>query len=147
MKTRYSLEEKCALELDAQDPLKEMRQRFYCKPDEIYMDGNSLGLLSKDAEKTLLRVLEEWKTLGINGWMKAEIPWFYYAEELAKLQAPLLGTEAEEVIIHSSTTVNIHTLLARFFQPDERKNKNHSGRRYDHGRRAWDLLLDHLRSG
>ena len=72
------------------------------------MDGNSLGLLSKDAENTLLRVLDEWKRLGINGWMNAEIPWFYYAEELAKLQAPLIGAEAEELIIHSSTTVNIH---------------------------------------
>ncbi len=123
MKTRYTLEEKCALELDAQDPLKEIRNRFYLKSDEIYMDGNSLGLLSKDAEKTLLRVLEEWKTLGINGWMKAKIPWFYYAEELAKLQSPLLGAEAEEVIIHSSTTVNIYALLTTFFQPDERKNK------------------------
>jgi kynureninase len=123
MKTGYSLEEKCALELDAQDSLKETRNRFYLNSEEIYMDGNSLGLLSKDAEKTLLRVLEEWKTLGIHGWMKAKIPWFYYAEELAKLQAPLLGSEAEEIILHSSTTVNIHALLATFFQPDERKNK------------------------
>ena len=123
MEQLYTVEKDCALTLDAHDPLKEFKQRFYTRPHEIYMDGNSLGLLSQDAENTLLRVLEEWKNLGIHGWMNAKIPWFSYAEELAALQAPLVGADADEVILHASTTINIHVLLATFFQPNEKKNK------------------------
>ena len=42
--------EACALALDRDDPLSAFRGRFHLLPDTIYMDGNSLGLLSKDAE-------------------------------------------------------------------------------------------------
>ena len=77
--------------LDGEDKLRKYRDRFYLNEKEIYMDGNSLGLLSKDAEESMLRVLNEWKELGINGWGNAKVPWFYYAENLAKLQAPLVG--------------------------------------------------------
>jgi kynureninase len=122
-KQAYTTDEQQALRLDAQDPLGSIRERFYLPPGAIYMDGNSLGLLSRDAEQSLLRVLEEWKSLGIDGWMHGEIPWFHYAEELAKLQAPLLGAEADEVILHSSTTVNIHALMATFFSPDTSRHK------------------------
>ena len=80
------------------------------------MDGNSLGLMSKDAEASLIRVTEEWKTMGINGWSKGEIPWFYYSKELAKMMAPLVGAEPDELTIHSSTTVNIHSMISTFFQ-------------------------------
>lgn len=123
MKNKFELGEEFAKLMDREDPLRKIRKRFYLKEDEIYMDGNSLGLMSKDAEKTLMRVIEEWKKLGINGWMNAEIPWFYYPEELAKLQAPLVGAEEDEVIIHSSTTVNLHAMVSTFFKPNEKKNK------------------------
>ena len=63
----YRTDEQQALELDAGDPLSGVRERFYLQPGAIYMDGNSLGLLSRDAEVSLLRVLDEWKTLGIDG--------------------------------------------------------------------------------
>ena len=38
-----------AKKMDEGDSLKSFRDRFYTKDDEIYMDGNSLGMLSKDA--------------------------------------------------------------------------------------------------
>lgn len=123
MERIFELGEEFAKKLDLEDPLKEIKNRFYIKEDEIYMDGNSLGLMSKDAEKALMRVVEEWKNLGINGWMNAEIPWFYYPEELAKLQAPLVGAREDEVIIHSSTTVNLHALVSTFFNPEGKRNK------------------------
>jgi kynureninase len=109
--------------LDKEDNLRKYRERFYLNENEIYMDGNSLGLLSKDAEESILRVLNEWKVLGINGWGNGLVPWFYFAENLAKLQAPLMGAKAEEVIIHSSSTVNLHCMLSTFFRPTKEKNK------------------------
>jgi kynureninase len=87
------------------------------------MDGNSLGLLSRDAETSLLRIVDEWRRLGIHGWMQAGSPWFTYAEELAGQFAPLVGVEAEEVILHASTTVNLHALLASFYSPHGKKRK------------------------
>ncbi len=112
-----------ARKMDSEDTLRGFRDRFYLKDDEIYMDGNSLGLLSKDAEACLLRVLDEWKNYGINGWEKPAKPWFYYAEELGKLQAPLFGAKPEEIIVHSSNTVNLHNMLATFFNPVAGKDK------------------------
>ncbi|MCQ1530388.1 kynureninase [Lutispora saccharofermentans] len=123
MKEKFELSEAFAAKLDGEDPIAAFRKRFYLKEDEIYMDGNSLGLMSKDAEKSLFRVIEEWKNLGINGWSNAEVPWFYFSKALAKLMAPLVGAEEDEITIHSSTTVNIHAVISTFFKPDDKKNK------------------------
>ncbi|MCJ7574637.1 kynureninase, partial [Candidatus Bathyarchaeota archaeon] len=75
---RFELGEDYALRLDAEDPLAVFKDRFYHIPGSIYMDGNSLGLMSKDAEETLMRVAGEWKTLGIGGWGRGKIPWIDY---------------------------------------------------------------------
>jgi kynureninase len=123
MSYTFNSGEDFAAELDEKDPLKEVRGRFYLKEDEIYMDGNSLGLMSKDAESSLLRVVEEWKNLGINGYMGGNPPWFYFSKEMSKQMAPLLGAEDDEITIHSSTTVNIHAMISTFFKPDGNKDK------------------------
>ena len=123
MNYKFQLGEDYAKKMDAEDPLAKFRDRFYIKENEIYMDGNSLGLMSKDAEKSLTRVIDEWKNLGINGWSNAQIPWFYYSKELSKLMAPMVGAEEDEITIHSSTTVNIHAMISTFFKPDDKKNK------------------------
>ncbi len=112
-----------ALELDRKDGLRPFRERFYVPQGKIYMDGNSLGLLSRDAEATLLNVLREWKELGIGGWLAAEPSWFYLGEELGKLQAPLVGAAPEEVVATSSTTVNLHSLISTFYRPEGRRGK------------------------
>lgn len=112
-----------ACSLDQEDRLAPFIDRFYKLPGIIYMDGNSLGLLSKDSEKSLLRMIEEWKELGINGWMNAEIPWFTYSEKLAALQAPLMGALSEEVMVSSSTTINLHSLVRSFFKPAGNRRK------------------------
>jgi kynureninase len=108
---------------DAADPLAPYRDRFYTQPGTIYLDGNSLGLLSRDAERTLLRVLEEWKTLGIEAWLNAGPPWFTLTEELGALMAPLVGAAPDEVIVTASTTVNLHTLAATFYRPTPARRK------------------------
>lgn len=119
----FEATEAYARRLDAEDDLASFRDGFYCRPGQIYLDGNSLGLLCKQAEAATLRVLEEWKALGIDGWTEAETPWFYLAEELGRQLAPLIGAEPEEVVAANSTTVNLHQLLATFFQPEGRRAK------------------------
>lgn len=112
-----------AKELDKEDSLKQFREEFYLKPGSIYMDGNSLGLLSKRAERTLLESLEDWKEHGIDGWTQGNHPWFFMAEELGKKLAPLVGGSPEEVIVTGSTTVNLHQLVSTFYKPDGIRTK------------------------
>ncbi|MBM7622215.1 kynureninase [Bacillus tianshenii] len=108
---------------DSKDELKDFRKEFYINENSIYLDGNSLGLLSKRAEQALLDMLESWKNLGIDGWMKGKNPWFYFAEKLGELSAPLVGARKEEVIVTGSTTSNLHQLLATFYEPNGRRTK------------------------
>lgn len=104
--------------LDAQDELAAFRSEFYIPSGVIYLDGNSLGLMSHAAEAAVLRVLNEWKRFGVGGWSDASPPWFNLAEELAKQVAILVGTEPDETIVANSTTVNLHQLLATLLCPD-----------------------------
>jgi kynureninase len=112
-----------ALQLDNEDPLASFKDRFYHLPGKIYMDGNSLGLVSKDAEASLLEVIEEWKNLGIGGWGGGRIPWITYAERLGKMQAVMVGAEPGEVVVSGGTTVNLHALVATFYEPEGVRRK------------------------
>ena len=107
-----------ARQADAQDELAQFRHYFYTVPGVIYLDGNSLGLLSKPAENAALRVLNEWKTQAIGGWTEANPGWFHLADDLARQVAPLVGAAPEEILIANSTTVNLHQLLATLYDPN-----------------------------
>ena len=112
-----------AQELDDADSLGQFRGRFYSPEGRIYLDGNSLGLLSRDAERTLLGVLEQWKTGGIAGWLDGDSPWFTMAEALAERVAPLIGAAGDEVAIANSMTINLHQLLATLYRPQAKRTK------------------------
>lgn len=109
--------------LDHDDALQHYRKEFYIKDQTIYLDGNSLGLLSVRAEKTLLELLESWKQLGIDGWLEGKHPWFYLSEKLGEMSAELVGAEPEEVIVTASTTTNLHQLVSTFYQPEGKRTK------------------------
>ncbi|GAF69976.1 unnamed protein product, partial [marine sediment metagenome] len=118
LNNEFTIEENCALSLDSKDPLAKFRDQFFNpQGNVIYLDGNSLGLLSKQAEKTLLRVLNEWKSLGIQGWFDPEKPWFYFGESLGAMVAPLIGALPEEVVATGTTTINLHSLVSTFYHP------------------------------
>ncbi len=88
-----------ARQLDKADELANFRERFFIPPGNIYMDGNSLGLLSRDAEETLLKMLAEWKQLGIDGWTKGTPPWFSLSEELSNNLAPLWEQSRRKLLL------------------------------------------------
>lgn len=121
--TSFSQWQARAARLDAADPLRHFRDRFYHAPNRVYMDGNSLGLLSRDAEAAVLQVLSEWRTKGVEGWTDAQPQWFGWAERLGAQVAPLVGAETESVVVTGSTTVNLHQLLATLFVPTSTRTK------------------------
>lgn len=112
-----------ALRLDHEDGLKTFRSDFHIPENLIYMDGNSLGLFSYPAEKSVHRVLSEWKDYAIRGWMSGDKPWFYQPEEIGKKCAAIVGAKENEVIMTATTTVNIHSLISTFYQPRGKRTK------------------------
>jgi kynureninase len=101
-----------ARERDAADPLSAFGDRF--DPPGCYMDGNSLGPISQDAEATLERVRAEWRQSAVEGWTEGDPPWFQYAERLGDRLAGLVGAAPETCVVANSTTVNIHALVDTF---------------------------------
>ncbi|MGG5340826.1 kynureninase [Enterococcus sp. AZ192] len=119
MKNNFQADRAYAQWLDDNDPLKEIKGRFYVQEDEIYMDGNSLGLASKDAEEALLKMLETWKKEGIKLWDGL----FHYAGKLGELSAPLINAYPDEIVITGSTTINIHQCISTLYKPTKDRYK------------------------
>ena len=112
-----------ARKLDSDDPLAKFRERFYIPDGRVYLDGNSLGPLSRDSEDSLLKALNDWKTLGIGGWLRGKPPWFYLSEQVGAMCSSLVGAEPDEVILTGTTTANIHQLVNTFYEPHGSQTK------------------------
>jgi kynureninase len=100
---------------DSFDRLAVFASEFYKPPGMIYLDGNSLGLLCIPAEVALNEAVEAWRTRAILGWTEGPDPWFEMSRKAARLLAPLLGAEPTDVMVGQSTTVNLHQLLATYY--------------------------------
>ncbi|XP_030028830.2 kynureninase-like [Manduca sexta] len=109
--------------LDNNDPLGHFRQRFYVKKDVIYMCGNSLGLASKEADECTQKAMDLWKEEGIKIWNYDNSKYFLYSDYLARMMAPIVGADANEIAVVSSTTVNIHQVISTFYKPTETRYK------------------------
>ncbi|WP_052477078.1 kynureninase [Jeotgalibacillus campisalis] len=109
--------------MDQHDELASFRDEFYIREKQIYLDGNSLGLLSKRAEKETIKALNSWKEYGIDGWTEGDNPWFTLSESLGEKSAPLIGAYKDEVIVTGSITTNLHQMIASFYHPDDSKNE------------------------
>ena len=115
-----------ARSLDSADPMRHFKERFYVKEGLIYMDGNSLGLCSKDAEQYVLEALETWKNEGIGLWSAPcadGTAYFDYQDTLGAGLAKLIGADADEVTVSTNTTMNIHQAVATFYHPTPERNK------------------------
>ena len=109
--------------LDAQDPLRGFAERFYRPEGIAYLDGNSLGLLSVDAERAVQDALQAWKIYGVEGWTGAEPAWFTLGEQRGAEMAPLVGAAPSSVVVTGGTTINLHQLVASFYRPEGKRRK------------------------
>ena len=100
----------------SEDPIwSELRAEFFLPPGQIYLDGNSLGLMSRPAQNAALQVLAAWGSQGIGGWTDAG--WIDLAERTAVQLAPLVGASPTAVGVTAQTTINLHQLLATVYDP------------------------------
>ena len=62
---------KTAIDFDINDKLSDFREEFIIPENKIYLDGNSLGLLSKNTLSNLnTTIKEEWGNDLISSWNK-----------------------------------------------------------------------------
>jgi len=97
--------------LDAQDPLRELRQQFSLPDGVIYLDGNSLGVLPISAAGRVAKaVTQEWGQGLIRSWNSAG--WFDMPQRLGNKIAQLIGAAPGEVVATDSTSVNLFKVLS-----------------------------------
>jgi kynureninase len=112
---------------DQQDPLKQYRQQFsfpqHNGADTIYLCGNSLGLAPKSVEQALLHELEHWKTHGVEGHFRGEMPWMEYHKFLTRQTAHIVGAQPEEVVVMNTLTTNLHLMMVSFYRPTSSRFK------------------------
>src|SRR4051794_24803639 len=124
----FSADENFARQLDGDDPLRSFRDKFHLplgKSGEplIYFAGNSLGLMPKSTRKIVEQELEDWAQLGVDAHMDAATPWYSYHENLREPMGRIVGAKPVEIICMNSLTVNIHLMMATFFQPTKARFK------------------------
>lgn len=109
--------EEC-LALDATDPIASLRSEFALADGELYLDGNSLGPISKSARAAVDRVLGEWQGELIRSWNL--FGWMDTPLKLGDRIAPFIGAKAGEVVVADTLTFAIAklTLAALEQRPD-----------------------------
>jgi kynureninase len=117
-----------ALARDRADPLSPYRERFLLPPGPdgapaIYLAGQSLGLQPRSARPAIEAELDAWARLGVDAWFDPGRPWFTLDDTLREPMARIVGARPAEVAILNTLTVNIHLLLASFFQPAGRRRR------------------------
>jgi kynureninase len=101
--------EQC-IALDAADALAPLRDQFALPPGVIYLDGNSLGARPRAASDRAQRVVaDEWGRDLIRSWNTAG--WFDLPARLGAKLAPLIGAQADEVVVTDSTSINLFKAL------------------------------------
>lgn len=99
------------LALDAQDPLRQLRELFLLPEGLIYLDGNSLGPLPKAAPERIARaVQQEWGEGLIRSWNTAG--WFELPQRLGDRIGTLVGARPGEVVATDSTSINLFKVLS-----------------------------------
>jgi len=100
-----------AEKLDLADTLALARTRFHIPEGIIYLDGNSLGALPVGTADAVAQTAErQWGEDLIASWNKHR--WIDWPTRIAAKLAPIVGAEANELLIADSTSVSLFKLLA-----------------------------------
>ncbi|HEX6118196.1 MAG TPA: aminotransferase class V-fold PLP-dependent enzyme, partial [Dongiaceae bacterium] len=114
--------------MDEADPLARQRDAFVLPEHVIYLDGNSLGALPKDAERRVREVMvRQWGQDLIKSWNVHD--WIGAPARVGAKIARLIGAKPGEVVVADSTSLNVFKVLhaALRLRPDRRIILSDSG--------------------
>ncbi|MEV0619724.1 kynureninase [Nonomuraea sp. NPDC050404] len=109
------------LALDAEDPLRHLKDEFVLPDDVIYLVGNSLGALPRrTAERVRQTVEDEWGAQLVGGWNHAG--WFEQPFTAGDRLAPLIGAGPGQVVAGNTTSIAVFQAVAAALRlrPDRR---------------------------
>jgi kynureninase len=95
--------------LDVEDPLASIREQFDLPPRLIYLDGNSLGAMPREARNRLAEAMNEWAHGLISSWNNAG--WSEAPIRVGDKIGRLLGARPSEVVLGDTTSVNLYKAL------------------------------------
>src|SRR5215813_5404868 len=96
--------------MDVADPLARYRDAFALPEDVVYLDGNSLGALPKDAERRVREVMaRQWGQDLIKSWNVHD--WIGAPSRIGSKIARLIGARPSEVVVADSTSINVFKAL------------------------------------
>jgi kynureninase len=99
------------LALDANDPLRTLRDEFDLPEGVVYLDGNSLGALPRATPPRVQEVARgEWGVGLIRSWNTAG--WIDLAQRIGNKIATLVGAGENELIVGDSTSINLYKVLS-----------------------------------
>ena len=115
-------------ERDANDPLRDFRNRFHFPKtksgrEPVYLTGNSLGLQPKGTRNEIEQELSRWADLAVEGHFRGDNPWVSYHERVRGSLANLAGALPLEVVAMNQLTVNLHLLMVSFYRPERDRYK------------------------
>ncbi|QIE56865.1 kynureninase [Pikeienuella piscinae] len=114
--------------LDRADPLAAKRAEFLIPEGVIYLDGNSLGPLTKGAQARIASaVADEWGEMLIRGWNDAG--WFTAPGRVGDRIGALIGAPPGSVTAADNTSINVFKCLsaALAMRPDRKVVLSDSG--------------------
>jgi len=124
---KFEVTDSFAERMDSDDSLRRFRQNFLFPQrdgrDLLYFTGNSLGLQPNTAATYVTEVLDDWKTLGVEGHISGKHPWLPYHEFVANNLAEIVGASPLEVVAMNSLTVNLHLMMVSFYRPTRERFK------------------------
>src|SRR5713226_4540004 len=98
------------LRLDLEDPLASIREQFDLPPRLIYLDGNSLGAMPREARNRLADAMSQWAHGLISSWNNAG--WAEAPMRVGDKIGRLLGARPSEVVLGDTTSVNLYKALS-----------------------------------
>ena len=125
---RYKATQDFAQTMDANDPLRDFRSKFYMPPGKtraecIYLCGHSLGLQPRTTQTCIEEELADWRNLAVKAHFEGQHPWMYYHELVTDSLARLTGAKPIEVVAMNSLTTNLHLMMVSFYRPTLDRHK------------------------
>ena len=102
--------------LDAEEPLRSLRERFVLPEGIIYLDGNSLGPMPRAAAAAFTRTIEqEWAQDLIKSWNSAG--WFDLPLRLGDRLGALIGAAPGQTVVCDTTSINLYKAIHAALAP------------------------------